>query len=39
VDLSEKQVTIMEKKDTIVSEVEVDRQQVKPVGASVGSNA
>ena len=38
-DLSEKQVTIMEKKDTIVSEVEVDRQQVKPVGASVGSNA
>ena len=28
----------MEKKDTIVSEVEVDRQQVKPVGASVGSN-
>ena len=29
----------MEKKDTIVSEVEVDRQQVKRVGASVRSNA
>ena len=29
----------MEKKDTIVSEVEVDHQQWKPVGASVGSNS